>query len=112
MATSTGYSSAGRKTRKRRLCGLPAHECRGDAVTLTPGLPALKSHATPEEAFDCYRAWLRRQGYRQVGGREFEAPEGGRVVVLTKRSRFGARLRGGKEGRHMPSDLLGGVIVG
>lgn len=112
MATATGFSPASRKTRKRRLCGLPAQECRGDAVRLSPGLPALRSHATPEEAFECYRAYLLRQGYRQVGGREFESPGGGRVVVLTKRSRFGARLRGGKEGRHMPTQLLGGAVVG
>jgi len=112
MAATTGYSSAGRKARKRRLCGLPAHECRGDSGGLSPGLPAVKSHATPQEAFECYRAWLLRQGYCQVGGREFQSPGGGRIVVLTKRSRFGALLRGGKEGRHMPAQFPGGAIVG
>jgi hypothetical protein len=112
MATATGYASAGRKTRKRRLCGLPPHECRGDATRLSHGLAGLKSHGSAEEAFECYRAWLLRQGYRQVGGREFEPPGRGRVVVLTKKSRFGAPLRGGKEGRHMSAQLLGGVVVG
>ncbi|HKI30858.1 MAG TPA: hypothetical protein VKA46_03220 [Gemmataceae bacterium] len=111
MAATTGYGTAGRKARKRRLCGLPAQECRGDAGGLSPGLSGLKSHATAEEAFECYRAWLLRQGYRQVGGREFEAPRAGRIVVLTKKSRFGALLRGGKEGRHMPAQFPGGAIV-
>jgi hypothetical protein len=72
---------------------------------------AIRSHATPEEAFACYRAWLLRQGYRQLGGREFLSPEG-TIIVLTKRRRFGAVLRGGKEERFMPALFLGGTIVG
>jgi hypothetical protein len=112
MAATTGYVSAGRKSRKRRLCGVPVHECRGDAGGLSPGLSGLKSHATAEEAFECYRAWLLRQGYRQIGSREFVPPGIGGIVVLTRKSRFGALLRGGKEGRHMPALFAGGAIVG
>jgi hypothetical protein len=78
----------------------------------SPALSGIKSHATPEEAFACYRAWLLRQGYRQVGGREFLSPEDGVIVVLTRRSRFGAVLRGGKEERFMPELYLGGTIIG
>jgi hypothetical protein len=87
-------------------------ECCGARLKISPGLSDdLKSHATPEEAFACHRAWLLRQGYKQVGGREFESPDG-TIVVLTKRRRFGAVLRSGKEGRHMPQLFLGGTIVG
>jgi hypothetical protein len=95
------------------LCGVPPHECRGDAHTLAPGLSGgLKSHATPEQAFECHRAWLLRQGFRQVGSREFERPEQDGIVVLTRKRRFGALLRGGKEGRSMPGLFLGGTIIG
>jgi hypothetical protein len=112
MATSSGTHAAGTRRGKRRLCGVPSHECCGSAGKLSPGLTSgLKSHATPEDAFQCHRAWLLRQGYRQVGGREFEAPDTGRVVVLTKRRRFGAVLRGGKEGRFMPGHFLGGCVI-
>jgi hypothetical protein len=72
----------------------------------------LKCHATPQDAFECHRAWLLRQGYKQVGGREFESPYTGCIAVLTKKSRFGAVLRGGKEGRHMPGHFLGGCLIG
>jgi hypothetical protein len=113
MAASSGTHAAGRKRGKRRLCGVPSNECCGSAGKLSPGLSVgLKSHADPEEAFDCYRAWLLRQGYRQVGGREFEAPDGGPILVLTRKRRFGALLRGGKEGRFMPGQFVGGSIIG
>lgn len=56
-----------------------------------------KGHAAPSEAFACHSAWLVSQGFRKIGGREFETPEG-TIRVLTKRSKFGARVRGGKTG--------------
>ncbi|MCC6421405.1 MAG: hypothetical protein IT429_24480 [Gemmataceae bacterium] len=111
MAITGSHAVGFRKTR-RRLCGVPPHECRGALIQLSPGLTSgLKSHATPEEAFGCYRAWLLRLGYRQVGSREFESPADGRIILLTRKRRFGAVLRGGKEGRHMPGQFPGGTIV-
>jgi hypothetical protein len=113
MAMSLASHAASRKRIKRRLCGVPFEECQGEAVKLSPGLSSgLKCHATPEDAFECHRVWLLRQGYKQVGGREFESPHNGRIVVLTKKRRFGAILRGGKEGRHMLSHFLGGCLIG
>lgn len=113
MATSPASHAACTRRVKRRLCGVPFYECQGDQGKLSPGLASgLKSHATPEEAFRCHRAWLLRQGYKPLGGREFESPHDGRIVVLTRKRRFGAVLRGGKEGRHMPAQFLGGAIVG
>jgi hypothetical protein len=104
MAALASSHAAGKKQWKRRLCGVPSPECCGTLAKLSPGLPSgLKSRATPEEAFACHRGWLPRQDYRQVGGREFESPRDARVIVLTKRQCFGAVLRAGKEGRHMPS---------
>lgn len=56
--------------------------------------------------------YLQRQGYERVGPREFAAPDGGPVRVLTKKCRFGARLRPGKEhARFMPSVKEGGVVI-
>jgi hypothetical protein len=112
MAATTTARGAGGKRGKRRLCGVPAHECCGSRATLAPGLSELKSHATPEQAFECYRAWLLRQGYRQIGSREFETPGQDGIVMLTRKSRFGAMLRGGKEGRYMSDLFLGGTIIG
>ena len=113
MAMSLASHAASRKRTKRRLCGVPFEECQGEAGKLSPGLSSgLKCHATPQDAFECHRAWLLRQGYKQVGGREFESPYTGCIAVLTKKSRFGAVLRGGKEGRHMPGHFLGGCLIG
>jgi len=113
MAVSSASHAASKKRVKRRLCGVPFQECRGEAGKLSPGLSSgLKSHVTPQEAFECHRAWLLRQGYKQVGSREFESPHDGCIFVLTKKGRIGAMLRGGKEGRHMPSHFLGGCLIG
>ncbi len=109
MATTAGAHATGRKS-KRRLCGVPVEECRGILLRVSKALHGVKSHSTPQEAFACYRSWLLRTGYRQVGSREFESPEG-RIVVLTRKRRFGAVLRAGKEGRHMPGHFTGGLIV-
>jgi hypothetical protein len=109
---TTPFQTASKKRSKRRLCGVPYQECHGDLSQLSPGMSGLRSHASPEDAFECHRAWLIRQGYRPVGSREFASPDDGRIVVLTKRRRFGAVLRGGKGGRHMPGLHLGGTIIG
>ena|SRR5262249_12411861 len=111
MATTLSHAARGMRG-KRRLCGVPPQECCGIVGGLSPGLAGLKSHATPEDAFQCHRAWLLRQGYRQIGGREFVSPTDGRIIVLTRRRRFGAVLRGGKESRFMPGSFLGGTIIG
>ena len=108
-------STSGTTTRggKRRLCGVPADHCCGALSRFSRGLrEGSKSHTGPEDAFQCYRSWLLRQGYRQVGSREFESPHDGCIFVLTKKGRIGAMLRGGKEGRHMPSHFLGACRIG
>lgn len=81
-----------------------------------------KCHTTSEEAFNCHSYYLTHvQGYKRVGSREFSKPGEARLI-LTKRSRFGGILRGGKppsEGgtrvatnRATPKIRMGGVIIG
>ena len=75
-------------------------------------------HHTSEQAFKCHAADLLRQGFKQIGTREFAPPDGGPIRVLTKKSRFGGLLRGGKSGeakggpptRAMPVGRTGGFI--
>jgi hypothetical protein len=57
----------------------------------------VKVHATPQEAFACHARYLISQGYTRLGQREFHK-EGEPIRVLTKKSRFGGILRGGKKG--------------
>lgn len=96
------------------LCGVPREKCSGSNLLLNHGMPTnYKGHASSEAAFNCYRKHLIEQGYVQVSARDFKPPDGGPVLVTTKKSRFGAKLRIGKEGtRNMPHGHKGkGVII-
>ena len=85
------------------ICGVPAHHCTGGTLQTDQQLGTTKVHSSHEEAFRCYSRYLTRvKGYKRIGPREFAPPDGGPVLVLTKKSRFGAHLRKGKEGRLMP----------
>lgn len=98
----------GRLHGRRYLCGVEYSECSGSYVT-TPSGPR-KAHGSSEEAFKCMAAYLLRQGFTQVGGREFAAPNNGPIRVLTKKSRFGFPLRPGKENRWMHRRFPGGGV--
>lgn len=99
--------------RYRWLCQTPTGYCKGSKTIVAPAMAGRLSHASAEEAFRCYVAYLLSQGYKRVGSREFAPPDGGPVLVLTKKSRYGARLRGGKEGRVMAGGPFNdGVIIG
>ena len=84
------------------LCGVPDADCTGSKIMTDQQLPTKtpKAHNDPSEAFRCYCKYLKTQGYVQIGSREFLSPEDsphkGTVLVLTKQSRFGGRLRKGK----------------
>jgi hypothetical protein len=95
------------------LCGTPSHECTGGGAVLAPGIAAhvSKVHNSPSEAFRCYVRWLKSQGYEAVGQREFRPPDGGPILVLTKKCRFGGRLRSGKMGRYMQTTYSGCEII-
>lgn len=83
---------------QKYYCGVPDKECSG-ATHITNSMlnraGCVKLHADSEDAFRCYRRWLISQGYEQVGPREFAR---GRepIRVLTRKSKFGTRMRAGK----------------
>lgn len=84
------------------VCGTPEKECTGTMTgKVSKGMRATKVHDSPEAAYRCHANWLKRQGYTEYPNREFGKP-GEYRIVLTKKSRFGARLRKGKEDRFMP----------
>lgn len=80
---------------RRTRCGVPYDECNGAMCSLDKH--SVKVHADPFEAFACYTAYLKKQGYQKVGERAFRLGEGP-VLILTKKSRFGQQLRLGKTG--------------
>lgn len=82
----------------RVLCGVPSHECTGSFVDTKQQVGSNLVHATREEAFNCMARYLVRQGYIRIGQREFAAPDNGPITVLTKKVRYGGRLRKGKSG--------------
>lgn len=97
------------------MCGVPKGDCGGTLLTTNRALDGVKGHGSPEDAFNCMRRHLLRQGYTQVGSRDFRPPDGGPIRVLTKKSRYGGKLRSGKEGtRNMPTKLAkhrhGGMV--
>lgn len=96
------------------LCGTPLEYCGGRAAILSNSLKnkGLKSHSSSTEAFNCFKKSLLARGYTQVDSRAFQPPDGGPCHVMTKKIRFGARMRPGKEGtRNMPNVRHGGVII-
>lgn len=94
------------------LCGVPEEHCTAGYADVSSGLRKhIKAHANPEDAFRCMRHYLVKVlGYTQIGAREFRPPDGSPITVLTKRSRYGGRLRRGKMGRSMPGKRTGGCI--
>jgi hypothetical protein len=94
----------------RFLCGVPHDECEGAKVTTSAGVRASKAHSSSEEAFNCHKRWLIKRGYKQIGTHEFQFGAGP-IVVLSKKSKFGGRLRPGKlSSRSMPHKRTGGSI--
>lgn len=97
------------------LCGAPKDRCTGGLTTTSHGLhDSIKAHSSHLEAFKCFRAYLLKSGYMQIGPREFKSPDDGTVLILDKKSKFGGRLRPGKSektsrnARYMPE--RGGLI--
>ena len=93
----------------RYLCGVDAGDCTGSNVAVASTLAGTKSHSTRKEAMLCMKKHLIRKGYEQLGQREFKSPDDGTVLVLAKESRFGGRIRRGKENRWMKDRDTGSV---
>jgi hypothetical protein len=107
-------SGAKRKRPHKHACGVPDQYCQGSYTGASSGLKKSKKlHGSPLEAFNCYANYLIKvEGCKQIGPREFARPNGGPIVVLTKKQRFGSRLRGGKADRQMPGGRTpGGHII-
>ena len=103
------------------LCGVPKEECVGGKGQLwEPSMSGRRTHSSPLDAFACMRRYLLKNGYVQgQDSRSFIPPDGGSILVLTKKTRFGGRLRRGKsEGigkgasRYMPKDRMSGMVHG
>lgn len=87
------------------MCGVPRELCSGrtnSRVNMALGT-VRKLHPTPEDAFKCHQRYLISLGFKQLGPREFLTPDG--VRILNKPSRFGAKLRNGKEGTRNMSNV-------
>lgn len=96
-------------------CGVEKDFCSGTLAKTNHGLGVpsntIRAHASPEEAFRCARKALIAQGWEQLSSREYRPAGGGAIRVLTKQSRFGGRLRNGKEGtRNMPARNGSGLL--
>jgi hypothetical protein len=102
-------------------CGVPSAQCGGGKFGTSAGLSSTSQnhgHETPQEAFQCRRAYLIACGYTPVGSRAFQPPpdKGTEILILTKPSRFGGKMRGGKGKRYLPnanrtSGRRGGNVV-
>jgi len=94
------------------LCGTAEEYCTGTLTPLNHSLDKdkIKAHSSTTEAFNCMKHSLLAQGYTQVDARAFRPPDGGPIRVLTKKIRFGGKMRNGKEGtRNMPHKRGGGI---
>lgn len=103
-------------SRQRRvLCGVPREYCTGGKLITDQSLGTNKCHISRGAAFDCrVNHLVNVLGYKQIGSKEFSPPDGGRILVLTKRIRYGGLLRSGKEQtRFMPAGRSNsGIIIG
>lgn len=104
----------------RVFCGVAKDKCVGSLLPMSASFKDVKAHNSHKEAFDCMKSSLLAEGYTPVDSRALRPPGDGPVRVLTKQSRYGARLRPGKRGesggsgvitRHMPDHRYGGVII-
>lgn len=87
----------------RVLCGVPKEHCTGGHLQTDQTFNTGKAHSGHSEAFACMARYLVFVlGYKRVGGREFAPSDGGPILVLTKKMRYGGLLVSGKEGRFMP----------
>lgn len=95
------------------MCGTPKDSCSGSKYNVSHGMGGgAKAHGSSEEAFRCHKRYLVSAGYKIVGSRELINPESGAIHIMTKRTRFGAKLRNGKAAtRNQPMGVRAGVII-
>ena len=102
-------------SRRIVACPTPKEHCTGGKRLTNASMrdKGVRYHQTHGQAYKCYRRYLVRiLGFEDMGNREFRPPDGGPRVMLTKKSRFGASMRLGKEGaRWQPPGSRGGTII-
>jgi len=87
------------------LCGVPDANCSGGKLSTDQSLGHSKYHGDRKGAFLCHKRYLISQGFIQKAPREFINPENGYIRILPKQSKFGGKLRMGKEQqRGMPQE--------
>ena len=84
-------------------CPTPELHCSGGTMARNAGIryEKIKFHQSHPESFRCYvRYLIRVKGYTRIPymARCFRPPDGGPVMMLTKKSKFGAAMRTGKKG--------------
>jgi hypothetical protein len=90
------------KQRRRFLCGVPEGKCSGTLSRISKNWKgSQKTHASRDEAFECYVRHLLAQGYVRLGPKEFQLGDGP-ILLVNKRSQFGGVMRQGKAERWMP----------
>jgi hypothetical protein len=95
------------------LCGVPALHCTGGKLKTDQKQVAEKCHGSSLEAFRCMKHYLVSVlKFKAVGSREFAPPDGGPIRVLTKKCRYGARMRTGKMGERFQPEVGRGAIIG
>jgi hypothetical protein len=95
------------------LCGVPMANCTGGRFVGQNLMPdsIRHGHASRDAAFRCHKNYLVKVlGFTQIGQREFASPNNGPIRVLTKKTRFGGRLRLGKEGNRYMYNNASGVV--
>lgn len=98
------------------LCQTPPEHCTGKVEEASHGLLLhQRAHQSHDDAFRCYVHYLVHvQGYQRLDSRAYHRP-GEPVLVVTKRSHYGARMRTGgveKARRVMPRVLSRAVLIG
>lgn len=111
IKTNANKQGAPKRGSYKHVCGTPKEFCGGSNTNVNRGLGStIKTHGSPEDAFLCYKRYLITQGYSTIGSRAFAAPDNGPVLILTKKSRFGAKLRNGKEATRNMAPRHGGIL--
>lgn len=104
---------------KRFACGTPSSNCTGGITQLSHGIETKlsRTHSYSDEAHRCHMRYLMSLGCKPMGARELENPNTGAVLILSKKSKFGGKLKPGKKGkdgskatRFMPNNQTGGVL--
>ena len=78
-------------TAKMYVCNTPFNDCTGGN---NKNGGKRKLHSSRAEAFRCYTRWLKSQGYTQLKPTQYAPPDGGPVLLISKPSKYGLRMKG------------------